>query len=112
MKKHGWLVLVSLAFGCGNNQSSLPFDDAESPIIGGTVDNGDPAVDMMNAQDGNTGWWCTGTLISPTVFLTAGHCVEDASSSTKFSVFFGTDQSKAKSTDWSAVKSFAHHPNY
>jgi V8-like Glu-specific endopeptidase len=105
------LVLGSmLAVGCSAPRSPQASDD--QPIIGGTVDNGDPAIGMLNAQDGNTGWWCTGTLISPTVFLTAGHCVEDATASTQFSVFFGTDQSKAQSGDWSPVKEFHHHPQY
>lgn len=44
----------------------------------GTDDgNGHPYVGLMVAQDakGNPLWRCTGTLLSPTVFLTAGHCV-------------------------------------
>jgi hypothetical protein len=37
-----------------------------------------PYVGLMVAQDGqgNPLWRCTGTLISPTLFLTAGHCTE------------------------------------
>jgi secreted trypsin-like serine protease len=40
--------------------------------------DGHPFVGLMIAQDedGNPLWRCTGTLISPTVFLTAGHCTE------------------------------------
>ena len=40
--------------------------------------NGHPYVGLMVAQDanGNPMWRCSGTLISPTVFLTAGHCTE------------------------------------
>lgn len=40
--------------------------------------DGHPFVGLMVAQDedGNPLWRCTGTLISPTVFLTAGHCTE------------------------------------
>lgn len=38
--------------------------------------NGHPYVGLMVAQDdaGNPLWRCSGTLISPTLFLTAGHC--------------------------------------
>ncbi|MGD8466293.1 MAG: trypsin-like serine protease, partial [Anaerolineae bacterium] len=40
--------------------------------------DGHPYVGLMVADDadGNPLWRCTGTLISPTVFLTAGHCTE------------------------------------
>ena len=40
--------------------------------------NGHPYVGLMVAQDssGNPLWRCSGTLISPTIFLTAGHCTE------------------------------------
>jgi hypothetical protein len=48
-------------------------------ITDGTLDgNGHPYVGLMVAQkaDGTPLWRCSGTLISPTVFLTAGHCTE------------------------------------
>jgi len=40
--------------------------------------NAHPYVGLMVAQDadGNPLWRCSGTLMSPTVFLTAGHCTE------------------------------------
>jgi len=40
--------------------------------------DGHPYVGLMVALDvnGNPLWRCTGTLLSPTVFLTAGHCTE------------------------------------
>jgi V8-like Glu-specific endopeptidase len=48
-------------------------------INDGTEDgNGHPYVGIMVAEDanGNPLWRCSGTLMSPTVFLTAGHCTE------------------------------------
>jgi len=45
---------------------------------GAPDDNGHPYVGLMVAQDGdgNPLWRCSGTLMSPTIFLTAGHCTE------------------------------------
>lgn len=50
-----------------------------SAITDGELDgNGHPYVGLMVAQtaSGQPLWRCSGTLISPTVFLTAGHCTE------------------------------------
>jgi len=46
---------------------------------GGELDgNNHPYVGLMVASDaaGNPMWRCSGTLMSPTIFLTAGHCTE------------------------------------
>jgi len=48
-------------------------------ITDGTLDgNAHPYVGLMVAQDGdgNPLWRCSGTLIAPRLFLTAGHCTE------------------------------------
>lgn len=48
-------------------------------VTDGTPDqNGHPYVGLMIAKgaDGNPLWRCSGTLMSATVFLTAGHCTE------------------------------------
>lgn len=48
-------------------------------ITDGALDGNDhPYVGLMVAQDeaGRPLWRCSGTLISPTVYLTAGHCTE------------------------------------
>lgn len=48
-------------------------------ITDGELDgNGHPYVGLMIAQDaeGNPLWRCSGTLIAPKLFLTAGHCTE------------------------------------
>jgi Trypsin len=46
---------------------------------GGTLDGDDhPMVGLLtvHAEGGEYLWRCSGTLISPTVFITAGHCTE------------------------------------
>lgn len=48
-------------------------------VTDGELDgNGHPYVGLMVAQDANGAplWRCSGTLLSPTLFLTAGHCTE------------------------------------
>ncbi|HXF84885.1 MAG TPA: trypsin-like serine protease [Anaerolineales bacterium] len=50
-----------------------------SAITDGELDgDGHPYVGLMVAQDaeGTPLWRCSGTLLSPTLFLTAGHCTE------------------------------------
>lgn len=62
-----------------------------SAITKGGVPDGEdhPYVGLMvaNNEAGTPMWRCTGTLISPTVFLTAGHCTIDAAS---VSIWFDT----------------------
>ncbi len=61
-------------------------------ITNGTVDgNGHPNVGgLVSPRQYSDGTWlyCSGTLISPTVFLTAAHCGEDAE---RVTVTFDTD---------------------
>jgi len=62
---------VALALGFG----SVP----AHAITDGALDgNAHPYVGLMVAQDarGQPLWRCSGTLLSPTIFLTAGHCAE------------------------------------
>ena len=57
----------------------LSFVGAASAISDGELDGeGHPYVGLMVAQNaaGAPLWRCSGTLLSPTVFLTAGHCTE------------------------------------
>jgi hypothetical protein len=60
-------------------------------ITDGELDGeGHPYVGLMVAQDanGNPMWRCSGTLLSPTVFLTAGHCTYGAD---HVEIWFATD---------------------
>jgi len=68
-------TLIALAAVVAATVVALP----ASAITDGSPDgDAHPYVGLMVAQDGdgNPLWRCSGTLISPTLFLTAGHCTE------------------------------------
>lgn len=108
-------VLVTVVTACSSESS--PGERTareEQPIIGGTVTTGDPAVGYLSASDSTLGygWGCTGTLVKDNVFVSAGHCVEDATSHTVFKVYFGSNIANATAADWHAVSGFHKHPKY
>jgi len=72
---------------------------AASPIIGGTIDNGDPAVVLLAAypSDHSTLFTCTAVVIAPQALLTAAHCVDHPGF--EFGVFFGADASAYPTLD-------------
>ena len=85
-------ILASLAVAvlAGCAEHSIASSDAkalelEGPrlVKNGTLDGvAHPQVGLMIAKDadGTPMWRCSGTLISPTVYLTAGHCTSGATS--------------------------------
>jgi len=65
---------------------------ATQAVTDGELDgNGHPYVGLMVAQTaaGAPLWRCSGTLLSPTVFLTAGHCTEAPAAHVE--IWFDTD---------------------
>lgn len=96
MGKTGWISVFFLAVGCA--QGSDP-DGAvvqeEHPVIGGSVDNGDPSVVALYGQKPgeSNGFLCTGSVIAPTVILTAAHCVspEETGVGARFTVIASPD---------------------
>lgn len=84
---------------------------SDVPIIGGVIDRDDPAVVRMSARQGSISWGCTGSLIAPSVVLTAAHCVEDVDSRTSIDVFFGTF-SDSSSGRWEPVSAYSIDPLY
>ncbi len=73
-------TLSAMLVACGGNgpeAEGTPTAQEQQGIIGGVVDTGDPAVVAVYAikPGEESGALCTGTVISPTVVLTAAHCV-------------------------------------
>jgi hypothetical protein len=73
------VALIGLAMSACADESSDEADSVSSPIIGGSADNVDSAVAELYLVNGKTHSLCTGTLVAPTVLLTAAHCVIPAS---------------------------------
>ncbi len=80
---------------------------SEQNIIGGTVDRADPSVVMLETDSG----LCTGSLIAPTVVLTAAHCVKsniDAGTAGRGTARFGTGGDAGFVASAAVVDQFAH----
>jgi secreted trypsin-like serine protease len=83
-----WLVGLALA-GCAGEAE---LGSTRRAIVSGEVALEDQAVVAVYlGWDDGTDRLCTGTLVSPRVVLTAGHCLRDADTATRFDVGFGTD---------------------
>lgn len=67
--------IAALVLGSASSLVAAPVARAEAPVIGGhdAVAGAWPDVAAVNDANGDQG--CTGTLIAPTVVITAQHCV-------------------------------------
>ena len=87
---------------------------AQAIVLGWPDGDEHPYVGMMVADvDGEPAWRCSGTLIAPTVFLTAGHCVFGADAAR---VWFDTDLTDNPEYPYGGVTSIKGtpiaHPGY
>ncbi|NIV33201.1 MAG: trypsin-like serine protease, partial [Anaerolineae bacterium] len=107
MKRVSILAMLILILAVG----ALP----AAAITGGQLDGeGHPNVGLMIADiDGEPEWRCSGTLIAPRVFLTAGHCTYGV---TGARVWFDTDLTDNEEYPYGGDTSFEGtpipHPDY
>lgn len=85
-------------------------------ITNGELDGeGHPNVGLMIAEiDGEPAWRCSGTLIAPRVFLTAGHCTGDGATAAR--VWFESDLTENDEYPYGGSTSYegtpVPHPDY
>jgi len=80
------------------------------PIINGTPDTSPEHLAVVFTETGAGGWvyYCSGTLIAPTIVLTAAHCAEGWAPE-QYLVHFGFDQSDFEDRN---VSEIIYHPNW
>ena len=90
------ILSSAILAACDSSSSTRPQvapADQPSRIIFGTVDgNAHPAVGLIVMDvGGEPAFRCSGTFLSPTVFLTAGHCVGEPGEFSGMRVFTESD---------------------
>ena len=101
----------------GTLLASLSAAASPAPIIGGSLEAGEPAVVMLAAypSDHSTLFTCTAVVIAPRALLTAAHCVDHPGFT--FGVFYGADATPFDTLDklipqLAAVSAVHPHPSY
>ncbi len=85
-------------------------------IINGTPDLDNPAIGALSVDKSRT--FCTGTLITSQLVLTAAHCISSARSSGIDKIFFrvdiadNTDPTKTFRSEYHAVQELVSNPSY
>jgi V8-like Glu-specific endopeptidase len=105
------LLVTGGLIGCGVAEgTAAPIAERSSEIVGGTMDNADPAVVALTvAYHGTYAQYCTGTLVGPKTVVTAAHCI-DAYGPANYFVNFGTYA--VQPTQTMAVAQQFAHPQY
>ena len=114
------VLLSSIVLGCGDTTEPVPVDRTLSISNGTPTGTSYGAVGALLLDYNDDGvidaddQWCTGTLIAPTLFLTAAHCVHPAPDQplgSQFYVSFAPDLSADGAVMIAAVR-YEWNPEY
>lgn len=83
-------------------------DSHTAPVVGAEVATGDPEVVALVTSSGRI--FCTGTLVSPQVVLTAAHCIAESGGDPAVAAYFGNDIMSSGARV--AVSSYMAHPGW
>jgi hypothetical protein len=105
-KQHLFLIVIASGIILG-------FVGIASPITNGRPDgNGHPYVGLVVFDvGGNPAYFCSGSLISPTVFLTAGHCTSGATAGRVWFESQATSDPRFPFSGGTSIEASAFHTN-
>ena len=108
MRYLGICLVVMMMVGC-NEQAELDLRTSGRPIVNGEIDSNPAHMATVALTNGpGSDFFCSGTLITSTVVLTAGHCLWGGSSGIQ--VYFGPDVTAPG--DYVAVIEDETHPDF
>jgi hypothetical protein len=96
-----WLAVGSA--GCERPPAQAELATSYQPIVGGEPDPGHPAVGLLTSGGGG----CSGTLITPSIVLTAAHCTNGVQGG--WFTIYGADEAVLAEIK---VKENIPHPDY
>ncbi|MFW5740896.1 MAG: S1 family peptidase, partial [Myxococcota bacterium] len=112
------MVLLTCIAACSDlsNRDQEPQTRRSLPVVGGELAAADDYPSTVAVADEWGDPFCTGTLIAPTVVLTAAHCLESWSgplSPNDVRIVYGyTEPSSAPASERRTVASVTPHPSY
>ncbi len=101
-------TLLALLLSACNTVSKQADANLEVQITNGQRDNGEhPYVGALLFTQNGVGYYsCTGTLLSPTVMLTAGHCTEEGGNVNDVTYVRFTEEALAGRSDYSSTQAW------